>query len=134
MNTKDLISKLKSCPRVLDCLEFMGKYSFIPIEKNFVEFSLDAYYAKFNTIVGMNKHYFMLPEVTEEWPVKKIIECFEDKLRNSSDERQKVRYVTEETKVMLLEVANVIREICIDKSFQSPLETLAFMRELIDND
>ena len=43
MNTKDLISKLKSYSRVFDCLEFMGMYSFIPIEKNFVEFSHDAY-------------------------------------------------------------------------------------------
>ena len=76
----------------------------------------------------------MLPEVTEEWPIKKIIEYFEDKLKNSSDNGQKVRYVTEETKVMLLEVAGVIREICIDKSFQSPLEILDFVQDLIDEE
>jgi hypothetical protein len=132
MNTQKLILKLKSIPEFLDCLHFMQTYSFLPIDKNFVEFSQDAYYAKFNTVVGVKKHYFLLPEVTEEWPIKKIIECLEEKLKKSFVEKRKLRYVTEESKVKLLEVASVIREICVGKSFQSPLETLAFVRRLID--
>ena len=74
----------------------------------FVEFSQDAYYAKFNTIMGVRKHYFLLPEVTEEWPVKKIIdhsgksrhhkrkrirEHLTEKLRIKSEaELQEIRY------------------------------------------
>jgi hypothetical protein len=134
MNTPELISKLKSFPQVLDCLAFLRKYSFIPVEKNFVEFSQDAYYAKFNTIVGVRKHYFLLPEVTEEWPVKKIIDLLERKLKDSSKDAQKVHYVSEETKDMLLGVAGIIREICVGKIFYSPLEVVAFVRELIDEE
>lgn len=132
MNTQELILKLKSIPQVSECLDFMQTYSFLPIEKNFIEFSQDAYYAKFNTIVGIKKHYFLLPEVTEDWPVKKVIMSLEERLESSSEESQKIRYVTLDSKDRLLEVAEVIREICRDKSFNSPLETVAFVRDLID--
>lgn len=132
MNIQELILKLKSIPQVTECLDFMQKYSFLPIEKNFVEFSQDAYYEKLNTIVGVRKHYFFLPEVTEEWSVKKIIVSLEERLKSSSAESQKIRYVTIEFKERLLEVADVIREICIDESFTLPLEAVAFVRGLID--
>lgn len=132
MNIQELILKLKSIPQVSECLDFMQTYSFLPIEKNFIEFSQDAYYAKFNTIVGIKKHYFLLPEVTEDWPVKKVIMSLEERLESSSEESQKIRYVTLDSKDRLLEVAEVIREICRDKSFNSPLETVAFVRDLID--
>ena len=131
MNTQELILKLKSIPQVSECLDFMQTYSFLPIEKNFIEFSQDAYYAKFNTIVGIKKHYFLLPEVKEDWPVKKVIMSLEERLESSSTEGQKMRYVTLDSKGRLLEVAEVIREICRDKSFTSPLETIAFVRGLI---
>lgn len=132
MNIQELILKLKSIPQVSECLDFMQTYSFLPIEKNFIEFSQDAYYAKFNTIVGIKKHYFLLPEVTEDWPVKKVIMSLEERLESSSEESQKIQYVTLDSKDRLLEVAEVIREICRDKSFNSPLETVAFVRDLID--
>lgn len=132
MKIQELILKLKSIPQVSECLDFMQTYSFLPIEKNFIEFSQDAYYAKFNTIVGIKKHYFLLPEVTEDWPVKKVIMSLEERLESSSEESQKIRYVTLDSKDRLLEVAEVIREICRDKSFNSPLETVAFVRDLID--
>ena len=133
MNTQELILKLKSIPQVSECLDFMQTYSFLPIEKNFIEFSQDAYYAKFNTIVGIKKHYFLLPEVKEDWPVKKVIMSLEERLESSSTEGQKMRYVTLDSKDRLLEVAEVIREICRDKSFNSPLETVTFVRGLIDD-
>ena len=133
MNIQELILKLKSIPQVSECLDFMQTYSFLPIEKNFIEFSQDAYYAKFNTIVGIQKHYFLLPDVTEGWPVKKVIMSLEERLESSSEESQKIRYVTLDSKDRLLEVAEVIREICRDKSFNSPLETVAFVRGLIDD-
>ncbi len=132
MKIQELILKLKSIPQVSECLDFMQTYSFLPIEKNFIELSQDAYYAKFNTIVGIKKHYFLLPEVTEDWPVKKVIMSLEERLESSSEESQKIRYVTLDSKDRLLEVAEVIREICRDKSFNSPLETVAFVRDLID--
>lgn len=132
MSIQELILKLKSIPQVVEYLDFMQTYSFLPIEKNFVEFSQDAYYAKFNTIVGIKKHYFLLPEVTKDWSVKKIIESLEERLKSPSAESQKVRYVTIESKDRLLEVAGVIREICRDKSFTSPSETVSFVRGLID--
>lgn len=131
MNTQELILKLKSIPQVSESLDFMQTYSFLPIEKNFIEFSQDAYYTKFNTIVGIKKHYFLLPEVKEDWPVKKVIMSLEERLESSSTEGQKMRYVTLDSKDRLLEVAEVIREICRDKSFTSPLETIAFVRGLI---
>ena len=133
MKIQELILKLKSIPQVSECLDFMQTYSFLPIEKNFIEFSQDAYYAKFNTIVGIKKHYFLLPEVKEDWPVKKVIMSLEERLESSSTEGQKMRYVTLDSKDRLLEVAEVIREICRDKSFNSPLETVAFVRGLIDD-
>ena len=132
MNIQELILKLKSIPQVSECLDFMQTYSFLPIEKNFIEFSQDAYYAKFNTIVGIKKHYFLLPEVTEGWPVKKVIMSLEERLESSSTEGQKIRYVALDFKDRLLEVAEVIREICRDKSFTSPSETVSFVRGLID--
>ena len=131
MIMQELILKLQSVPHVSGCLDFMQTYSFLPIEKNFVEFSQDAYYAKFNAIVGIEKHYFLLPEVTEDWPVKKIIVSLEEGLKSPSAASQKVLYVTGESKERLLEVADLMREICRDKSFSSPLETIAFVRELI---
>ncbi len=133
MNMQELILKLKNIPQFSECLDFMQTYAFLPIEKNFVEFSQDAYYAKFNTIVGIQKHYFLLPDVTEGWPVKKVIMSLEERLESSSEESQKIRYVTLDSKDRLLEVAEVIREICRDKSFNSPLETVAFVRGLIDD-
>ena len=131
MNTQEPILKLKSIPQVSECLDFMQTYSFLTIEKNFIEFSQDAYYAKFNTIVGIKKHYFLLPEVKEDWPVKKVIMSLEERLESSSTEGQKMRYVTLDSKGRLLEAAEVIREICRDKSFTSPLETIDFVRGLI---
>ena len=131
MNMQELILKLKNIPQFSECLDFMQTYAFLPIEKNFVEFSQDAYYAKFNTIVGIKKHYFLLPDVTEGWPVKKVIMSLEERLESSSTEGQKMRYVTLDSKGRLLEAAEVIREICRDKSFTSPLETIDFVRGLI---
>lgn len=131
MNMQELILKLKNIPQFSECLDFMQTYAFLPIEKNFVEFSQDAYYAKFNTIVGIQKHYFLLPDVKEDWPVKKVIMSLEERLESSSTEGQKMRYVALDSKDRLLEVAEVIREICRDKSFTSPLETIAFVRGLI---
>ena len=131
MNMQELILKLKNIPQFSECLDFMQTYAFLPIEKNFVEFSQDAYYAKFNTIVGIKKHYFLLPEVKEDWPVKKVIMSLEERLESSSTEGQKMRYVTLDSKGRLLEAAEVIREICRDKSFTSPLETIDFVRGLI---
>ena len=132
MDIQELILKLKNTPQVSEYLDFMQEYSFLPIEKNFIEFSQDAYYAIFNTIVGIRKHYFLLPEVTEDWSIKKIIVSLEERLDASSSEKQKVPYVTMESKEILLEIADTIREICQDRSFRSPLEKLAFVRELID--
>lgn len=132
MDIQELILKLKNTPQVSEYLDFIQEYSFLPIEKNFIEFSQDAYYAMFNTIVGIRKHYFLLPEVTEEWPIRKIIVSLEERLDASSSEKQKVPYVTMESKEILLEIADTIREICQDRSFSSPLEKLAFVRELID--
>ena len=71
--------------------------------------------------------------MTEGWPVKKVIMSLEERLESSSEESQKIRYVTLDSKDRLLEVAEVIREICRDKSFNSPLETVAFVRGLIDD-
>ena len=132
MDIQELILKLKNTPQVSEYLDFMQEYSFLPIEKNFIEFSQDAYYAMFNTIVGIRKHYFLLPEVTEDWPIREIIVSLEERLDASSSEKQKVPYVTMESKEILLEIADTIREICQDRSFRSPLEKLAFVRELID--
>ena len=69
--------------------------------------------------------------MTEDWPVKKIIVSLEERLKTPSAASQKVLYVTGESKERLLEVADLMREICRDKSFSSPLETIAFVRELI---
>ena len=132
MDIQELILKLKNTPQVSEYLDFMQEYSFLPIEKNFIEFSQDAYYAMFNTIVGIRKHYFLLPEVTEDWPIRKIIVSLEERLDASSSEKQKVPYVTMESKEIMLEIADTIREICQDRSFRSPLEKLAFVREFID--
>ena len=69
--------------------------------------------------------------MTEDWPVKKIIVSLEERLKSPSAASQKVVYVTGESKERLLEVADLMREICRDKSFSSPLEKIAFVRELI---
>ena len=53
MDIQELILKLKNTPQVSEYLDFIQEYSFLPIEKNFIEFSQDAYYAMFNTIVGI---------------------------------------------------------------------------------
>ena len=124
--------KLKSIPQVCACLAYMQTDSFLPVKKNFVEFSQDTYYAMFNTIVGMKKHYIVLPEVTEEWLVREILEFLEEKFKRAVEEKKKLCCVTEDSKEGLLEIADAIREICADKPFASPMEMIAYVRELID--
>jgi hypothetical protein len=124
--------KLKSIPQVCECLDYMQTNSFLPVKKNFVEFSQDIYYAMFNTIVGMKKHYIVLPEVTEEWLVREILEFLEEKFKRAVEEKKKLCCVTEDLKEGLLEIADAIREICADKPFTSPMEMIAYVRELID--
>lgn len=132
MSTQELIMKLKSIPQVIECLDYMQTNSFLPVKKNFVEFSQDIYYAMFNTIVGMKKHYIVLPEVTEEWLVREILEFLEEKFKRAVEEKKKLCCVTEDSKEGLLEIADAIREICADKPFTSPMEMIAYVRELID--
>ncbi|MBR5810281.1 MAG: hypothetical protein IKY36_02775 [Bacteroidales bacterium] len=132
MSTQELIMKLKSIPQVSECLDYMQTNSFLPVKKNFVEFSQDIYYAMFNTIVGMKKHYIVLPEVTEEWLVREILEFLEEKFKRTVEEKKKLCCVTEDSKEGLLEIADAIREICADKPFTSPMEMIAYVRELID--
>lgn len=132
MSTQELIMKLKSIPQVCECLDYMQTNSFLPVKKNFVEFSQDTYYAMFNTIVGMKKHYIVLPEVTEEWLVREILEFLEEKFKRAVEEKKKLCCVTEDSKEGLLEIADAIREICADKPFTSPMEMIAYVRELID--
>ena len=86
----------------------------------------------FNTIVGMKKHYIVLPEVTEEWLVREILEFLEEKFKRAVEEKKKLCCVTEDSKEGLLEIADAIREICADKPFTSPMEMIAYVRELID--